>query len=208
MSYSEDVLAGLKAVTEAASGLKDESVDTLVSNMIMNMQSAKLQQDAAIANIKLGIAGRLVEQGFTGYEAAVTSIPTSKLSSAKLEEFQEEGLPGFGYRFGRRKINNDVESFLNTFEENYNQQKAYYEKLVTSAKMTGGTSNPIIAEANNALKHQRDNLLAARDLYESTIFESRGEGGVFTVKGRSQDTLARLDAQVGLIDNLITQIED
>ena len=93
MSYSEDVLAGLKAVTEAASGLKDESVDTLVGNMIMNMQSAKLQQDAAIANIKLGIAGRLVEQGFTGYEAAVTSIPTSKLSSAKLEEFQEEGLP-------------------------------------------------------------------------------------------------------------------
>jgi len=208
MSYSEDVLAGLKAVTEAASGLKDESVDTLVSNMIMNMQSAKLQQDAAIANIKLGIAGRLVEQGFTGYEAAVTSIPTSKLSSAKLEEFQEEGLPGFGYRFGRRKINNDVESFLDTFEQNYDQQKAYYEKLVTSAKLTGGTSNPIIAESVSALKQQRENLLNARDLYESTVFESRGEGGLFTVKGRSQNTLARLDAQVGLIDNLITNIED
>tara|TARA_A100001201_G_scaffold126925_1_gene111495 strand:+ start:215 stop:841 length:627 start_codon:yes stop_codon:yes gene_type:complete len=208
MSYSEDVLAGLKAVTEAASGLKDESVDTLVGNMIMNMQSAKLQQDAAIANIKLGIAGRLVEQGFTGYEAAVTSIPTSKLSSAKLEEFQEEGLPGFGYRFGRRKINNDVESFLDTFEENYNQQKAYYEKLVTSAKLTGGTSNPIIAESVSALKQQRENLLNARDLYESTVFESRGEGGLFTVKGRSQNTLARLDAQVSLIDNLITNIED
>jgi hypothetical protein len=208
MSYSEDVLAGLKAVTEAASGLKDESVDTLVGNMIMNMQSAKLQQDAAIANIKLGIAGRLVEQGFTGYEAAVTSIPTSKLSSAKLEEFQEEGLPGFGYRFGRRKINNDVESFLDTFEQNYDQQKAYYEKLVTSAKLTGGTSNPIIAESVSALKQQRENLLNARDLYESTVFESRGEGGLFTVKGRSQNTLARLDAQVGLIDNLITNIED
>jgi len=208
MSYSEDVLAGLKAVTEAASGLKDESVDTLVGNMIMNMQSAKLQQDAAIANIKLGIAGRLVEQGFTGYEAAVTSIPTSKLSSAKLEEFQEEGLPGVGYRFGRRKINNDVESFLDTFEQNYDQQKAYYEKLVTSAKLTGGTSNPIIAESVSALKQQRENLLNARDLYESTVFESRGEGGLFTVKGRSQNTLARLDAQVGLIDNLITNIED
>jgi hypothetical protein len=174
----------------------------------MNMQSAKLQQDAAIANIKLGIAGRLVEQGFTGYEAAVTSIPTSKLSSAKLEEFQEEGLPGFGYRFGRRKINNDVESFLDTFEQNYDQQKAYYEKLVTSAKLTGGTSNPIIAESVSALKQQRENLLNARDLYESTVFESRGEGGLFTVKGRSQNTLARLDAQVGLIDNLITNIED
>ena len=208
MSYSKDVLDGLRAVTQAAKGLKDDSVDSLVSTMVINLQQAKLQQDAAIANIKLGIAGRLVEQGFSGYEAAVTSIPTSKLSSAKLQEFQEEGLPGFGYRFGRRKINNDVESFLDTFEKNYDQQRGYYNKLVTSAKMTGGTSNPIISEANNALKQQRDNLLAARDLYESTVFESRGEGGVFTVKGRSQDTLARLDAQVALIDNIITQIED
>ena len=41
MSYSEDVLAGLKAVTEAASGLKDESVDNLVSSLIMNMQSRR-----------------------------------------------------------------------------------------------------------------------------------------------------------------------
>ena len=208
MSYSKDVLDGLKAVTESAVGLKDDSVDSLVSSMVLNLQGAKIKQDAAITNIKLGIAGRLVEQGFAGYEAATTSIPTSKLSSAKLKEFQEEGLPGVGYRIGRRKINNDVESFLDTFEKNYEQQKGYYSKLVTSSKLTGGVSNPIIAESLSSLKQQRNNLLDAKDLYESTVFESRGEGGVFTVKGRSQNTLARLDAQVGLLDNIITQIED
>ena len=139
-----------------------------------------------------------------------TALPcwASKLSSAKLQEFQEDGLPGFGYRIGRRKINNDVESVLDTFEQNYEQQKGYYSKLVTSSKLTGGVSNPIIAESVSALKQQRNNLLDAKDLYESTVFESRGEGGVFTSKGRSQNTLARLDAQVGLIDNIITQIEN
>jgi hypothetical protein len=59
-----------------------------------------------------------------------------------------------------------------------------------------------------ALKQQQANLLDAINLYESTIFESRGEGGVFTVKGRSQDLLARLQNAEGLVDNLITSIED
>lgn len=208
MSYSEDVLQGLRAVTAAATGLKDNSVDTLVSNLVLNMQSAKIQQDAAVANIKLGIAGRMVEQGFQGYEAAVTSIPTSKLNSAKLKELQEEGLPGFGYRFSRRKVNNNVEAFVDTFEKNYATQKNYYNKLVTTSKLTGGTSNPLVRESVDALKQQQANLLDAINLYQSTIFESRGEGGVFTVKGRSQDLLARLQNAEGLVDNLITSIED
>jgi DNA-binding FrmR family transcriptional regulator len=208
MSYSEDVLQGLRAVTEAATGLKDNSVDDLVKNLVLNMQSAKLQQDAALANIKLGIAGKMVEQGFTGYEAAVTSIPTSKLNSQKLSQFQEEGLPGFGYRFGRRKINNDIEAFVDTFEKNYATQRNYYNKLVTTSKLTGGTSNPIVRESVAALKQQQANLLDAINLYESTVFESRGEGGIFTRKGRSQDLLARLQNAEGLVNNLIENIED
>ena len=40
MSYSKDVLDGLKAVTQAAQGLKDDSVDSLVSTMVINLQQA------------------------------------------------------------------------------------------------------------------------------------------------------------------------
>ena len=207
MSYSKDVLDGMRAVTQAAAGLKDDSVEELVGNLVLQFQSAKLQQDAALFNAKVNIATGLVEKGMQGYEDAMSNISSSNLSSGRLKKYAEEGTPGFGYKIARRKVNNDVESYLDNFEANYTQSEQFYKKLSTVSALTGGESNPIVAGALDGLKTQRENLIKAKELYTSQIFEARGEG-VLTSKGRSMGITARLNANISLLDSIIDPIED
>jgi len=204
MSYSKDVLDAMRAVTQSASGLKDESVDTLVSNMVLNMQSGEIQKDLAIFNIKAGIASKLVEGTMDAYGAAVSGIESSKLQSPKLEEFEGKTI-GIGYNIGKRQILNNLENYLDTYEQNYALNRAYYEKLITVSQLTGGESNPVIVQAKNALEQQRNNLLQARDLYTRNIFEARGEG-VLKSKKRPMEITARLDASITAIDGLLENL--
>lgn len=205
MSYSEDVLAGMRAVTEAATGLKDDSVDNLVSTMVLNLQSAKLQQDAALFNIKAGIAGTMIDQGLTAYEAAVSTIDGSKLKSPQLEQYMEKQ-PGIGYNIGKRRILDNAENYLDSFEENFRNNEVYYRGLITKSALVGGTSNPIIGGALDALIQQRDNLLEARENYTNIVFEARGEG-FLKRKKRPMNITARMDAAIGALDSIIEGIE-
>lgn len=205
MSYSEDVLAGMRAVTEATTGLKDDSVDNLVSTMVLNLQSAKLQQDTALFNIKAGMAGEMINQGFTAYEAAVSNIEGSKLKSPQLEKYMETQ-PGIGYNIGKRRILSNAENYLDAFEESFVQNQVYYRGLITKSALVGGTSNPIIGGALDALVQQRDNLLEAKENYTDVVFEARGEGFLKSKK-RPMNITARMDAAIGALDTIIEGIE-
>lgn len=205
MSYSEDVLAGMRAVTEAATGLKDESVSNLVSNMVLQLQSAKLQQDAVLNGITANISTKMIDEGFSAYEAAVSGVEGSKLRSAQLEKYKKTQ-PGIGYNVGKRRILRNTESYLDAFEQNFVNNQVYYQSLITKSALVGGTSNPIVGGSLDALKSQKNNLIEARANLTDVVFEARGEGFLKS-KRRPQNIVARMDASIGALDTIINSIE-